>query len=185
MTETEPPTGAPRTSMGTLVARTVLIVVCLLIAAMWVYGFVFASKEARNKIGDRAWAERAEEICAEAQRERLELVDLRRIDEVGEGALAERADLVDRATDIVEAMLDAVVAVAPADAKGQDLVPQWEADYRTYLGDRRDYADLLRSGINRPFAETRAENIPISERLETFAGDNEMPACAPPRDLVA
>jgi hypothetical protein len=163
--------------------RGVVVVVCLLIAAMWVYGFVFASKEAVNKIGDRDWAARAEEICAAAQRERIGLADLRRLDEVGDGALAERAELVDRATDIVEAMLDDVVAVAPTDAKGQNLVPLWEAEYRTYLGDRRDYADQLRAGSNRPFAETRGENIPISERLETFAGDNDMPSCAPPRDL--
>ena len=82
-------------------------------------------------------------------------------------------------------MLDDVVAEPPSDAKGRDLVPQWEADYRTYIGDRRAFTDDLRStGENAPFYETEVSGIPISEKLETFAADNEMPSCAPPRDLT-
>ncbi len=63
-------------------------------------------------------------------------------------------------------MLDDVVAVAPTDAKGADLVPLWEADYRTYLEDRRQFADLLRTGDNDPFTETAVDGIPISEKLQ-------------------
>lgn len=165
-------------------ARAFLLVTVGLLAAMWVYGLFFASKEAVNKIYDRQWAERAQAICERANAERLTLTDLRRLDEVGPGALAGRADLVDRATDIVTRMLDEVVAVAPTDAKGQELIPMWEAEYRVYLADRRAYTAQLRAGVNRPFAETAVENLPVSERLETFAGDNEMPDCAPPRDLT-
>jgi hypothetical protein len=167
-----------------MITRTLIIVVIALLLAMWVYGLFFASKEAVNKIYDRDWAARAQIICERANTERRQLTDLRRIDEVGPGALAERAILVDRATDIVERMLGDVVAVRPTDAKGQELVPMWEGEYRLYLQDRREYADQLRGGSNRPFAETRREGLPVSERLETFAGDNEMPACSPPRDLT-
>jgi hypothetical protein len=67
--------------------------------------------------------------------------------------LAERADIVDRATDIVEQMVDDVVAVAPTDEKGQAIVPDWEADYRTYLQNRRDFAEELRGGENVPSAK--------------------------------
>ena len=81
-------------------------------------------------------------------------------------------------------MLDDVVAVEPTDPKGIEIVPLWEADYRVYIQDRYRYAEQLRaSGENLPFYET-AQGIPISERIETFAGDNDMPACAPPRDLT-
>jgi len=41
---------------------------------------------------------------------------------------------------------------------------------------------LRATGENLPFYETMSE-VPLSERLETFAGDNRMDACAPPRDL--
>jgi len=98
--------------------------------------------------------------------------------------LAERAGIVDEATAIVETMLDDVVAVPPDDGKGRAIVPQWEADYRTYLENRREFTALLRSGENEPFRETAVDGIPISEKLEQFASDNEMPSCAPPRDLA-
>ena len=177
------PHRGPRTPWQ-IISRGLLLVIVGLLVAMWVYGLFFASKEAVNKIYDRAWAVRAQGICEAATADRLTLTDLRRLDDVGPGALAGRAELVDRATDIVEQMLDEIVAVPPTDAKGQELIPMWEAEYRLYLNDRRAYADLLRTGVNRPFAETQREGLPVSERLETFAGDNEMPDCAPPRDLT-
>jgi len=41
---------------------------------------------------------------------------------------------------------------------------------------------LRATGENLPFYETMSE-VPLPERLETFAGDNRMDAGAPPRDL--
>ena len=35
-----------------------------------------------------------------------------------------------------------------------------------------------------PITVEAVEGIPISEKLEQFAGDNEMPSCAPPHDLA-
>ena len=86
---------------------------------------------------------------------------------------------------IIEGMLDDVTAVEPTDEKGRAIVPQWEDEYRRYIAARRDYADdLRRTGDNLAFYEPAESGLPISERLETFAGDNDMPACAPPRDLT-
>ena len=91
---------------------------------------------------------------------------------------------IDRATDVIERMIDDVVAETPDDDKGRAIVPLWEADYRTYIADRRGFADdLRRTGENLPFYETGIDGIPISERIATFAGDNEMTSCAPPVDL--
>lgn len=168
--------------------RVVLAVAMVGFVAFWTWALFFASKEAVNKIDDRAWAERAELICAEANEARLELSDYRSIvdgdDEVVSELVRERADIVDRATDVVEQMLDDVVAVEPSDEKGRAIVPQWESEFRDYIEARRVYADDLRAtGENLAFYEPGADGIPVSERLETFAGDNEMPSCAPPRDL--
>lgn len=165
-----------------------LAVVIVGFAAFWIWALFFASKDAVNRIDDRAWAERAEGICAAATEARAELSDFRTlVDAEGEELAAlvrERADIVDRASDILDRMLDDVVAVPPADAKGRAIVPQWEDEYRSYLTSRRTYTDRLReTGENLAFYEPGADGIPISERLETFAGDNEMPSCAPPRDL--
>lgn len=165
------------------VLKPLLIVVCGLIAAMWVYALFFASKESVNKIGDRAWQEYAEQQCAAAEATRVGLADLRRVDEMGPDALSKRADIVDKATDTLQTAIDSIATRAVSDAKGQALVPLWIADYRTYIADRRAYANDLRKGINRPFAETQVEGIPISEKLSTFAADNRMRSCTAPVDL--
>jgi hypothetical protein len=178
---TTPTDGAPR---RTSPWRFVILAVVVLFAAFWIWALFFASKESVNKIGDTAWAARAQRICEAAQAERMQLADLRRVDPNEPGMLAERGDIVDKATDIVERMLADVVAVTPRDAKGQALVPLWERDYRTYLEDRREFADDLRAGKNEPFAETAVDGIPISEKITVFAGDNRMPDCAPPTDLA-
>ena len=95
-----------------------------------------------------------------------------------------RADLVDESTDLLSAMLDDIVAVTPSDEKGQAIVPEWEADYRVLLEDRYRYADRLRGGENVAFTETAVDGVPITERIEKFTLDNEMPTCAPPRGSV-
>jgi hypothetical protein len=164
--------------------RLLLLVVVIGFAAFWVWALFFASKEAVNRIDDRAWAERAESICVAANEERNALADFLRVDEATPELVARRADIVVTSTDILERMLDDIVAVEPNDAKGQGIVPLWEDEYRVYLQDRRNYADRLRaSGEYEPFTETPVDGIPISERLATFAGDNEMSSCAPPIDL--
>jgi hypothetical protein len=163
--------------------RIVVGVVLVGLAGFWIYALFFASKEAVNRVGDRAWAERAQEICTDANDEREGLADYRVVDETNLAMLAERGDLIDRVTDVIERMLDEVVAVEPRDDKGRAIVPLWESDYRKYLEDRRRFADRLRAGHNDPFRETAVDGIPISDKLEVFAGDNDMPACAPPHDL--
>ena len=166
------------------IGRWAALAAVLGLAAFWTWALFFASKESINRIEDRAWAERAESICADAREDREALADYRELADADAAMLAERADLVDLATDITTAALDEVVATQPTDAKGRELVPQWEADYRQYLADRRTYAERLRtSGENSTFSETAIDGIPISERIERFALDNEMEACAPPSDL--
>lgn len=148
-----------------------------LFAAFWTWALFFASKEAVNKIEDREWAARAEAICEPVEQE-IRLLDLERTAD-----LNGRADLVDRGTDLLAQMLDDLMAVPPADPKGAEIVPLWIADYERLLERRYAYADELRAGIDEPFTEPRAEGaeIPVTEKLETFAGDNEMPSCSPPR----
>ena len=164
-------------------ARVAVLTVMVAFAAFWTWALFFASKEAVNRIGDIEWAERAEAVCQDWNERRLELADYRQIREGGADLIRERADIIDRATDMVESMIAEVNAVRPSDEKGRAIVPLWTDEYATYIEDRRRYAAELRAtGENLPFYETMSE-VPLSERLETFAGDNRMDACAPPRDL--
>lgn len=157
--------------------------VCLGIAGMWVYAFLFASRDAVSRVDDLAWSTRAEKICFAANEARLALADERRIDDAGPNALAERADIIDQATLILEDMLDDVVAVDPAGVEDKAIVQTWENFYRQLIEDRRAYTVTLRNGENRPFAETAQEGAPISEWINDFTVTNEMVECSAPLDL--
>ncbi len=160
------------------IKRSLFVAMMLLFALFWIWALFFASKTAVNKVEDRAWAARAEEICA-AVRPQLQALEAQASPD-----LAVRAGLVVQSTDLLAQMLVDLVAVEPSDAKGQAIVPEWVADYRILLDDRYRYAEMLASGTDGPFTETAVQSVPVTERIETFAGDNEMPSCAPPRGSV-
>jgi len=166
-----------------IATRTTIVIVVLLTSAMWIYAFVFSSREAVNKIADENWQARAEEICSRANVERSALADYRLIEDAGSDALTQRAEIVDEATAIIASMIDSIESAPPVDAKGLALVPQWISDYKTYIQDRYDYTARLREGINDPFSETMIDGLPLSEKISTFAADNRMPACKAPIDL--
>ncbi|MFY8158473.1 MAG: hypothetical protein ACOVLJ_03440 [Ilumatobacteraceae bacterium] len=181
-----PPINANRTiwqRISRVTSRTVIGISIASLVAMWIYAFGFASKESVNKIDDEAWTQRAEGICKQAMQERLALADLRQISDAGVNALSERADLVDKATDTLEEAITEISEVSPSDAKGRAIVPLWIADYKQLIKDRRDYAALLRTGVNEPFSESTFEGLPISEKISTFAADNRMTSCKIPMDL--
>jgi hypothetical protein len=165
--------------------RLILLAVSLGIAAFWVWALFFPPKQAVARLDDVAWTERADGICREANLARNELTDTRRIEDVGEGALTERADLIDRATDIVSAMIDEVMAIAPTGPDDRALTEKWAGYYRTLLDDRRAYTEVLRGGDNPPFPETTIDGSPISEYINDFTVANRMKACSSPADLAA
>lgn len=169
--------------MTRIVGRITIALAISLVLAMWVYALFFASKEVANEIADQAWTARSELICAAAAKERIELADYRPLNEAGTDALDQRATLVDLATDTLERMLLQLEETSPSDAKGQELIPLWMSDYRTYINDRRAYANELRLGTNVPFGESIVMGIPLSEKIATFAADNAMTSCKPPMDL--
>jgi hypothetical protein len=146
----------------------------ILFVSFWAWALFFASKTSVNKIEDRAWAERAEGICAPVKEE------LRGFEMQADPSLDVRADLVVQSTDTLGRMLDDLIANTPSDPKGQAIVPAW----RQLLDDRYAYSERLRGGQNVPFTETAVNGVPITERIENFAGDNEMPSCAPPHGSV-
>lgn len=183
MTDLDPVSVAPPSGRPRRWVRPILVAVSLGIAALWVYALFFASKEAVGRVDDRAWAERGEAICRTANDARAELADTRRIEEAGPDALAERADIIDEATDIVDAMIDDLEAVRPTGPDDPALVERWTAFYRQLVDDRRAYAEVLRTGENEPFREAAEDGAPISEWINDFAVVNEMTACSAPLDL--
>ena len=151
---------------------------------MWIYAFGFAPRESFNKINDTAWQERAQAHCKDAENIRFSFEDLTPMKADDPLALKTKAKLVDAATDALEKAINLIAADKPADAKGQELVPRWIADYRTYISDRRAFAKALMTATVRPyFAESEVEGVPISERISKFARENKMKTCQTPYDL--
>jgi hypothetical protein len=165
--------------------RTLLTVISLGIAVFWVWALFFPqTKQSIAKLDDEQWSQRADGICREANVARDELSDLRRIDDVGEGALTTRADIIDQATDIIENMLNNVVAQRPEAASDISLMETWAGYYREWISDRRIYADVLREGRNPPFGEAMVEGAPISKYINDFTVANRMKSCSAPTDLA-
>ena len=165
------------------IGRAAIAVVMSAILAMWVYALFFASKETINSVDDKGWKLKSEAICYSAKQERNKLLDLTLVKDSGPNALSKRADIVDKATVTLVTMIDQIADLPVDNAKGAAIVPMWLSDYRVYIQDRYDYTALLRRGVNEPFAETIAKGIPLSEKLATFAADNQLLSCKPPIDL--
>src|ERR1700712_3696710 len=93
--------------------RALVIVVCALIAVMWVYAFLWAPTKGVYRVDDNHWRSEAQTICTAATVQRLKLVDTDQgfIAHPTHEQMIQHADLVDNATDILDKMLDDVVAV--------------------------------------------------------------------------
>lgn len=179
------PAGAGRRP-GRRWVRIVLLVISLAIAAMWVYALFFASKDAAYKVDDPAWRANAEAVCARYEEQRLALTDTSGgyIAEPTHEQMLERADVVDRATDLLEAMLDELTAFPVASQADRDLVAKYRGFYETMLADRRAYTARLRAFELAPYRETAIEGGgPVTNLLVDFATVNELPDCRPPQEL--
>lgn len=162
----------------------VLGVVISFIVFMWVYAFLFADDDGINRIEDRAWSQRAEATCAAAKASLLGLADYRTLEEVGDDALALRADIVEQTNVILGDMVATLAADRPVGEKSEQVIPRWIADYETYVADRVAYVDQLRRGDGSVFSETQINGSPISNFLGDVARQNEMPSCQAPLDLA-
>ena len=177
-------TSNEKTSAARRMLQVFLGSICLIIAIFWVYAFLFASKEGVNVLEDKAWTVRAEEICRNANLERDKLVDLRRINSVEGDALAERADIIDKATVIIQKMLDDVTAEVPNGVDDARLMEKWRSIYLSWIDARVNYTAKLRTGVNAPFAESMLEGSPESDSINDFTTNNRMKSCSSPMDLA-
>ena len=177
-------TSNEKTSVARRLLQVFLGSICLIIAIFWVYAFFFASKQGINVLEDKAWTVRAEEICRNANLERDKLVDLRRINSVEGDALAERADIIDKATVIIQKMLDDVTAEVPNGVDDARLMEKWRSIYLSWIDARVNYTAKLRTGVNAPFAESMLEGSPESDSINDFTTNNRMKSCSSPMDLA-
>jgi len=177
--------GPPTSRRRSLLTKIGLTIVCLALAAMWIYYFFFASTKAAYRIDDAAWRARATEVCTKYETQRLALVDTAGgyIAKPTPEQITQRADVVTKATDILEAELNELVAVQPASDRDRELLAKYEGYYRTMLRDRRDYIAQLRRFEVQPYTETLEGSGPVSNLLIDFTTVNQINKCTPPGEL--
>ncbi len=169
--------------------RVVLILVCAILASMWVYYFFFASDVGVYQLQDKSWREKASPICVAAEAKRAELVDTEGgyITNPTPEQMRERADIVDRATDIVEQMLNDIVAIAVNNDDDRLRLDTFEKNYRIIISDRRRYTAKLRELKLQQYNETVVGGGPVSNVVFDFTAgvkSNDVPECSPPDDLL-
>jgi hypothetical protein len=158
----------------------------LMMVVMWVYAFGFASKKGLYRVDSDAWRSNAQTVCSVAQTERAALANTQGglITNPTDDQLRQHADLVDDATDILQRMVDDVVAFPVETSRDRDIIVAWEGHYRTLIADRRAYTDRARSLDWAPYSETLLETGgPVSNIITDFTSGNDVKACAPPGEL--
>lgn len=168
--------------------RSLIAVLCLLCAGMWGYYLFFAPEQGVYQLQDTTWRERAQPICVAAQAERQSLADIAEgyIANPTPEQMAERADIVEKATDILERMLDDIVALPVDNDRDRELIGIFDENYRLILDDRRRYLGELRAGKLVPYTETVVAGGPVSNVVLDFTAGvrgNEVPECSPPGEL--
>ena len=96
------------------------------------------------------------------------------------------ADIVDKATDILERMLDDLVAIPVDNEDDATRVEFFAENYRIVLADRRRYTASLRRFELVPYSETVVGGGPVTNVVLDFTAGvkgNDVPECSPPGEL--
>ena len=149
------------------------------IALFWMWALSpLAPRGHPDELDSEAFADAARPLCATALEAMNELPLAREVDSMGE-----RADLLDRGTEVWRDLVDDLTAIAPdPTTRDGDVVNRWLADYRIYLDDRDAYAANFRAGIDEPFTVTTKGRYQITEPIDEFAAANRIRDCATPGD---
>lgn len=172
--EQEAGSGGRKVTLG----RVLAVAVCVAIALMWAYVFAFSGNyHPAGWLEDRTFPEAAEKACKPfAER----LADLPPASSAGTSA--ERADLVDRGSEILSEMQTALRALIPEGKDGKHIA-EWVEDWTTHIEDRNRFSEKVRSDPDAEFIETAKQGSQLSSALNRFAKVNEMPSCVTAKDV--
>lgn len=187
--ETDPsgtdPISSERTGLGANALRRhrwalgAGVAVFIAMGVFWALIFTGAFKQTNpDRLDDRRWVERTDRRCRPVRR----AID--RLPNAGDAtSAAQRAATVDRASKLVDGMLEAISHDPPAGASDRRIVRLWLADYRTYLADRRSYTRRLRHDPNAQPLFTERHGQSVQDAVTNFADLNDMGYCEAPPDL--
>lgn len=164
------------------VGRVLVIVAVLGMVAMWSYVVYLALGPGRAEPPDRL-ADRTFPVAAQARCDTVESQVARLPSAADFEDASDRADVLTQANTLFAGMLDQLERIAPAGDDGE-IVREWLADWRTYLADREAYAVTLHADPDARLLVSPKQGNQVTEYIDAFAADNDMPACSTPGDVV-
>lgn len=174
--ELEEPLDPPSTAI-----RVLAVIVVLAMMLFWIWIFARGPAKANpDRLDDRAYVERTEKRCQQL------LTDLEALPPAEKADSASgRADVLDRANVMVAAMVDDIEGGAPTTGDDGVSLKRWFVDWRTYLADRKDYADRLRRDPDAKLLVTENPELKdsVDRTIQIFADVNDMGDCATPGDV--
>lgn len=167
--------GPPRHRWGTWAA--VLISVSIL--GMWIFVYAYgAAHKPVDKLASPAFGQRAEPICA------VTLAQLNALPKAFQAKNnVDRADVVAQSNRDLRDMLANLAKVAPTSGDDARIVHEWLGDYSTYVGNRENYVDRVRTDPGARFYESDLDGDQITDPVDSFATANGMDDCVAPEDL--
>ena len=161
------------------VGRVLIVVAVLGMVAFWAWIFSGAPARYNADYLDRAYAAELEQRCEQLRDELATYPNA--IDAVDQD---ERADILDDTNPVVAAFIDDLDAGAPTSGDAATSMEGWIADWRTYLANREDYADRLRTEENAQLLLDRSPlGDSVDKTIQVFAQVNEIEACETPGDV--
>jgi hypothetical protein len=175
------PPGAPTPPPKSKVGKVLVSIAVVGMVGMWVYVLYLAFGPGRaeppDHLSDRTFPVAAQSTCSAA----LDLV-AKLPPAFDSKTAADRSVVITQANGYLARMLDQLDRIVPAGTDGQ-VVREWLADWRTYLGNREDFATALVHDPKARLLVSPKHGDQITDYLDAFAGDNNMAACSTPGDV--
>ena len=170
--------GYKRWTVGRLISLLLLFVILF----FWIWALSpLAPSGHPDKLDDPDFAKAAKLFCIDAE------------DEIEELPLAltsktpnERADLIDKGTEIYRNLLKALQSIAPDPNTGDGKnIQTWITDYEIYLNDRDLYAEKFRKGVDEAFTVSPSVrgNKWATQPIDEFSKANDLKECMVPLDV--
>lgn len=164
---------------GSRLGRWLAVIAVGAMVVMWLYIFSGAARrEPPDSLDGDRFPAQAEALCATA----VDTVDALPAADAAATA-TERADVIDEADAVFAAMLDELEAIEVDSDHDRELIDLWLADWRTFLGDREEFADALRTDPDAELLVTARAGRQITLTVDRFATVNDMESCVTPLDV--
>ena len=131
-----------------------------------------------DKLQDAAWVAAAETTCKPAATAIAALPNASSVD-----TAAQRADLLDQGTDLLDPMVAELGSTVPTYDKDREVVTGWLKDWKIYLQDRRTFATALRKDSMAKPLLTETHGGWNTEAIDAMANANNIPSCKVPGDM--